>query len=161
LGTEAEGLLKSPLVRAPRGPDTLSCAAEEASPARIGGYTVLRKLGEGGMGLVYLAEQTNPPRKVAIKLVASPNWHSVAHQRFRIEAEATARLQHPHIVEIFEVGEHDGRPFLVLEYLDGGSLTERLRRQPVGPAEAAVLIQTLARAIHFAHCQGFIHRDLK
>jgi WD40 repeat protein len=162
LGTEAEGLLKSPLVRSPRQPSpTPGFSSEEGQrPARIGDHTILHKLGAGGMGLVYLAEQTNPPRKVALKLLASPDRHETA-QRFRIEAEAIACLQHPHIVEIFEVGEHEGRPFLVLEYLEGGSLSERLAHQTMGPAEAAGLIQTLARAIHFAHCQGFIHRDLK
>jgi WD40 repeat protein len=162
LDIEAVDVLRSPLVRPPREPDTWpGPPSADASPARIGGYAILRKLGEGGMGLVYLAEQTDPPRTVALKLLATHDRLASAQRRFRIEAEATARLQHPHIVEIFEVGEHNGRPFLALEYLDGGSLDERLKKGTMDLNEAAGLIQTLARAIHFAHCQGFIHRDLK
>jgi WD40 repeat protein len=162
LDTEAEGRLRSPLVREPHDPSTHSDpVAGQACPARIGDYSILGLLGEGGVGRVYLAQQTSPPRKVALKLLASSEQDEAARQRFRVEAEASARLQHPHIVEIFEVGEDGGRPFLVLEFLEGGSLADRLRQQTMGASEAVVLLQTLARAIHFAHCQGFVHRDLK
>src|SRR5204862_416013 len=81
--------------------------------------------------------------------------------RFRIEAEAVARLQHPNIVQIFDIGEADGAPFLALELLEGGSLAERARRSPQPPGEAARLVQTLARAVQHAHEQGVVHRDLK
>ena len=81
--------------------------------------------------------------------------------RFRAEAEAAARLQHPHIVQIYEVGEHEGRPFCVLEYVSGGSLAQRLARAPLTPLRAAELAVTLARAMHDAHEAGIVHRDLK
>src|SRR5207248_5144144 len=81
--------------------------------------------------------------------------------RFRAEAVAVARLQHPNIVQVFETGEHDGQPYVVLEYVPGGSLAQLLTGAPVGPAAAAALVETLARAVHYAHGRGVIHRDLK
>src|SRR5262249_14198135 len=81
--------------------------------------------------------------------------------RFRLEAEAVARLQHPNIVQVFEVGEDDGCPYLALEYVEGGSLTDRLGGSPLPVQMAAQLVETLAPAVHFAHRQGIVHRDLK
>src|SRR5204863_9580708 len=77
------------------------------------------------------------------------------------EAVAVARLQHPNIVQVFEAGEHDGRPYVVLEYVPGGSLARLLTGRPVPPADAARLVEALARAVHYAHQRGVIHRDLK
>ena len=82
-------------------------------------------------------------------------------QRFRTEAEAIARLQHPHIVQIFEVGEHDHLPFFALEYCAGGSLGKKLAGTPLPPLQAAALLEKLARAMHAAHLKGILHRDLK
>ena len=162
LATGAGGRLKSPLVRRPRAEDTPGWPyAEEPPPARVGDYAILRKIGQGGMGVVFLAEQTNPPRTVALKVLGASDRFPAARERLRVEAESIARLQHPHIVEIFEVGEHDGRPFLVLAYLDGGSLEERLREGVPRPAAAAALVRTLAPPNHIAHSPGVIHRDLK
>src|SRR5581483_5811024 len=81
--------------------------------------------------------------------------------RFRLEAEAVARLQHPNIVQVYEIGECGGLPFFALEYVDGGSLAARLRGAPQPPSEAARLVETLARAVHAAHEAGIVHRDLK
>jgi WD40 repeat protein/serine/threonine protein kinase len=128
----------------------------------VAGYEILSVLGRGGMGVVFLAQQTHLKREVALKMLpsrfqeASENFH-----RFRAEAEAIALAQHPNIVQIYEVGEMGGRPFLALEYVDGGSLAKRLQSGPVPPIQAARWIQKLAQAIHFAHLRGIIHRDLK
>ncbi len=130
--------------------------------SRIGQYSVIRELGHGGMGVVYLAEQVNLRRLVALKVIrhgidATPRERA----RFRAEAEAVARLQHPNIVQIHEVGEQDGVYYLSLEFVEGGSLDRRLASTPQDPRAAARLTQTLARAVHHAHQRGILHRDLK
>src|SRR5260370_21837186 len=86
---------------------------------------------------------------------------STQELRCRLEAELAARMQHPNIVQLYEIGVHEGRPFLAMEWVDGGSLADRLDGKPWPPAEAAQLIETLARAIHAAHSEGVVHRDLK
>lgn len=126
------------------------------------GYEILGELGRGGMGVVYLARQTELDRVVALKVIhaglgARPNYLA----RFRNEARAVASLHHPHIVQIYEVGEHNGQPFFSLEYIDGGSLAQHCGGQPMGIDQAARLVATLARAIHAAHEKGLVHRDLK
>jgi serine/threonine protein kinase/tetratricopeptide (TPR) repeat protein len=125
-------------------------------------YEVLEELGKGGMGVVYKARQKGLNRLVALKMILAGR-HAGAGKlaRFRTEAEAIARLQHPNIVQIFEVGEYQGAPFLALEYCDGGSLEEALAGTPLPPRPAAALLETLARAVHVAHQVGVIHRDLK
>jgi len=137
-------------------------APRHASPIEVPGYEILEPLGHGGMGVVYKARQLKLKRLVALKKVLS-GAHAAPEQlaRFKIEAEAAARLQHPNIVQIYEVGEHDGLPYLALEYVDGGSLAQHLGGRPLPPRQAAELIETLARAIHHAHERGVIHRDLK
>ncbi|MCY2978462.1 MAG: protein kinase [Planctomycetota bacterium] len=129
---------------------------------RVSGYEVLELIGRGGMGIVYKALQVNLNRLVALKMVlagdlAGPETLS----RFRAEARAVAQLQHPNLVQIYEVGEHHGRPYLAFEYVAGGGLDQRLRGEPQPPSAAARLIATLAHAIQFAHARGIIHRDLK
>ncbi len=128
----------------------------------VPGYRVLGVLGRGGMGVVYRAWQVAARRLVALKMIRS-GAHAAPQElaRFRTEAEAAARLRHPNIVQIYEVGEHDGLPFFSLEYVDGGSLAERLDGTPLAPARAAALVEALATAIHHAHTQGVVHRDLK
>jgi serine/threonine protein kinase len=114
------------------------------------------------MGVVYKARQVALNRVVALKMIlAGGHAGAEARARFRAEAEAVARLQHPNIVQVFEVGEHEGRPFFSLEFVDGGSLQGRLDGTPQAPAEAAALVRTLARAMHAAHEKGVVHRDLK
>lgn len=131
-------------------------------PQFIGDYEILGTLGRGGMGVVYKAKQRKLKRVVALKRILGGE-HATDEdlRRFRQEAEASARLQHPNIVQIFEIGEHDGKPFFSLEYLDGGSLASKLANSPQAPFLAAHMTAILARAIHFAHLRGVIHRDLK
>jgi serine/threonine protein kinase/Tfp pilus assembly protein PilF len=146
-------------------PHTLAEAVRTPVPAdrpSIPGYEILGVLGRGGMGVVYKARQLSLNRIVAIKKIrAGVDAGPEELARFRGEAEAAACLQHPHIVQIHEVGEVDGRPYLVLEYVDGGSLAERLARMPQPTHAAAALVETLARAMHYAHQHSIIHRDLK
>jgi WD40 repeat protein/serine/threonine protein kinase len=129
----------------------------------ITGYEIVGELGRGGMGVVYKARQTKLNRVVALKMVLS-GQHAGKDDlyRFRTEAEAVACLQHENIVQIYEVGEQDGRPYFSLEYVPGGTLDDKLEREaPLPPANAARLMETLARAVHVAHQHGIIHRDLK
>jgi tetratricopeptide (TPR) repeat protein len=127
----------------------------------VAGYEILEELGEGGMGVVYKARQLALNRVVALKMIRGAHAGAEELARFRIEAEAVARLQHPNIVQIYEVGQQDGRPFFSLEYVDGGSL-DKLQARTLMPArQAAALVETLARAMHYAHQRGVVHRDLK
>jgi eukaryotic-like serine/threonine-protein kinase len=132
------------------------------------GYEILGEIGRGGMAVVYKARQLDLNRVVAVKVLRSGGLlRDEDAARVRREAEAVARLQHPHVVQIHEVGEWDGEPFLALEYVPGGTLADALtagqRQGTVGvPATAAAgLVETLARAVHYAHEQGIVHRDLK
>jgi tetratricopeptide (TPR) repeat protein len=136
-------------------------AAPGELPA-VPGYEVLGELGRGGMGVVYQARHLSLQRVVALKMILS-GGHAGPEElaRFRAEAEAQARLQHPNIVQIYEVGEAGGRPYVALEYVDGGSLAQRLAGTPQPARPAAQLVETLARAVHHAHQCGLIHRDLK
>jgi serine/threonine-protein kinase len=131
---------------------------EDLPPA----YEVLAELGRGGMGIVYKARHRALNRVVALKmLVAGSLARPEQLARFRTEAEAVARLQHPNVVQIFEVGEHNGRPYLALEFVDGPTLARQCGRTPQPAHTAARLVETLARAVHEAHRQGIVHRDLK
>jgi serine/threonine-protein kinase len=114
------------------------------------------------MSVVYRARQAHPAREVALKvLLAGSHAPAERRARFLAEADAIARLRHPNIVQVFEVGRHDGLPFLVLELVGGGSLSQALGGVPRPPREAVALVETLARAVHYAHTQGVVHRDLK
>ncbi len=126
------------------------------------GYEVLRELGRGGMGVVYQARQLGLNRVVAIKMILSgPYAGDERRQRFRAEAEAVARLQHPNIVQVHEVGEHAGTPFFSMEFCPGGALDRKLNATPLPASEAARLVETLARAVQAAHEKAVVHRDLK
>jgi formylglycine-generating enzyme required for sulfatase activity len=128
----------------------------------IPGYEILGICGHGGMGVVYRARQLGANRLVALKMLRAVEHASPTDRlRFQIETEAVARLQHAHIVQLYEVGEVRGQPFFSLEFCDGGTLTEQLKKQRPTPREAAALIETLARAMHYAHLRGVVHRDLK
>lgn len=128
----------------------------------LSNYDLVGVLGHGGMGVVYKARHRLLGRHVALKMFQPgrrPTPRELA--RFRMEAEAIARLQHPNIVQIFEVGEANGLPFIALELVEGGTLAERLEHERLTPAAAATLIEVLARAVHHAHERDIIHRDLK
>jgi serine/threonine protein kinase/WD40 repeat protein/tetratricopeptide (TPR) repeat protein len=127
----------------------------------VPGYEILKELGRGGMGVVYWAWQPGLNRVVALKMVlAGAHAGSQELARFRTEAEAVARLQHPHIVQVYEVGRLDNCPYMALEYVDGGSLAQKLAGTPLPANQAAQLLETLGRAIHYAHQRGIVHRDL-
>jgi eukaryotic-like serine/threonine-protein kinase len=128
----------------------------------VPGYELLEELGRGGMGVVYKARQMSLGRVVALKMLlpASPvDAQTLA--RFRTEAEALARLHHPNIVPIYDIGSTEERPFFSMEFVDGPSLAMVLEGRPQDPRTCAALIETLARAVHAVHLCGIIHRDLK
>jgi WD40 repeat protein/serine/threonine protein kinase len=128
----------------------------------IPGYELLEEIGRGGMGVVYKARQVQLNRIVALKMILSGS-HACADElaRFRLEAQAIGRLQHPNIVQVHEVDDHQGTAYLSLEYVDGGTLSQKLGNKPQPPRSAAQLVMFLARAVHAAHQAGIVHRDLK
>ena len=154
----------SPAPTMPADESLPAAPATDAAPAPsfVAGYEVVGELGRGGMGVVYKARQPGLKRLVALKMIlAGSHAGAGVIGRFRAEAEAVARLQHPNIVQVYEVGEHDGRPFLSLELVDGGSLAQRVSEGPLTGHAAAELVATVARAVHHAHRAGVVHRDLK
>jgi serine/threonine protein kinase/WD40 repeat protein len=127
----------------------------------IPGYESIHELGRGGMGVVYWAWQSSLSRPVALKMIlAGAHAGAEVLARFRTEAEAVARLHHPNIVQIYDVGWHGPCPYMALEYVNGGSLARRLRGTPLPARETAGIVENLARAIHYAHERGVVHRDL-
>jgi WD40 repeat protein/predicted Ser/Thr protein kinase len=147
LGALAFGLVEPP----PEMPST-----------RAGDYELLRELGRGGMGVVYEARQRSLNRRVAVKMLLAGAWARPEFKpRFRAEAEAAARLRHPGIVAIHEIGELDGQPFFAMELVAGPSLGELVRTQPLAPRRAARYVRQAAEAIAHAHAAGVLHRDLK
>jgi tetratricopeptide (TPR) repeat protein len=143
-------------------PDSVTPGTVRSVGTRIPGYDLLEKLGEGGMGVVYRARQVALNRLVAVKMIRGGGRARPEHfARLRIEAETIARLRHPHLLQIYDVGVVGDLPFLALELLDGGSLNDRLASTPQPGRNAAESMVLLARAIHAAHQVGIIHRDLK
>jgi WD40 repeat protein len=126
------------------------------------GYELLGELGRGGMGVVYKARDTRLGRIVALKMVLS-GAHAADRDlaRFQAEAEAVARLSHPHVVPIFEIGRHAGLPYFTLEFCPGGTLADKVRAAPLAPTDAARVVAQVARGVAAAHAAGVVHRDLK
>jgi serine/threonine-protein kinase len=137
-------------------------SVSKSGPHQVAGYEILEVLGRGSMGVVYKALQPGLKRVVALKMILAGD-HADDHDlaRFHTEAEAAAQLQNPHIVQVYEVGEQDGLPFLSQEYVNGGSLKARLGGKPQPVQAAGQMVQVLAQAMDFAHKQGIVHRDLK
>ncbi|HYH64224.1 MAG TPA: serine/threonine-protein kinase [Urbifossiella sp.] len=137
----------------PAGPD---------APPDVPGYDVVREVSRGGMGVVYEARQRSLGRSVALKLVlGDARAEGVALSRFLVESQATARVHHPHVVQVYDSGETGGRPYLVMEFCPGGTLADRLKGGRMDPAAAAGLLHQLAGGVAAAHVWGIVHRDLK
>jgi serine/threonine-protein kinase len=171
LADELRGLWGAVMVAEATGsnsPTTLTAEPQETPsgvlelPCALAGYELIEELGRGGMGVVYRARQLALDREVAIKMILRGQMASEADkQRFRAEAEAAARLDHPNIVPVYEVGELEDRPFFSMKHIAGRTLTELLAERPLPAREAARILATVSRAIHFAHQKGVLHRDLK
>lgn len=151
--TERLGEATGGWLPAPAAPEAIGC---------VGPYRLLDLLGSGGMGAVYKARDARLKRVVALKMIlAGPRADRERLVRFRREAELVSRLRHANIVQIFDIGEHEGRPYYTMELIEGGSLAGRLARGPLASRAAAELIELLARAVNHAHENGVLHRDLK
>jgi serine/threonine protein kinase len=134
----------------------------EPPPPKFGDYELIAEVARGGMGVVYRALQVSLGRVVALKMILAGRLADDEDvERFRREAEAAARLQHPNIVAIFEIGEIDGHHFFTMEYIEGASLAKKLATGPLPSRVAAGYLRKIARAVHHAHRQGVVHRDLK
>ncbi len=149
--------------------DTLSAGSSATTPLaphqsmveRLGGYRLLKQIGQGGMGVVFLAVQESLDRTVAVKLIRGGNAPAEAIQRFEQEAKAAASLKHPNIVAVHEFGQHDGAPYLSMEFVAGASLSDLTSERPLPPREAAAYMVAIADAIQCAHDARILHRDLK
>ena len=131
-------------------------------PIDFGDYELLEEIGRGGQGVVYRARQKSLNRTVALKVIGLGQWATKAHlKRFRLEAEAAARLDHPCIVPIYEIGERESSCYFSMKLVEGGQLDEVVRREPMPIRRAAELIAKLARTVHYAHEHGILHRDIK
>jgi len=153
---------RPPTVPADEAPGLWPRAETTGGTAAVPGYEILAELGRGGMGVVYKARHVGLNRVVALKMILA-GGHAGPDDlaRFRREAEAVARLKHPNVVQIYDIGEAGGLPYFSLEFVEGGSLDRRLAGTPLPPIEAAALMETLARAMAAAHAAGLVHRDLK
>src|SRR3989440_2280813 len=144
------------------GPDGKKAARAAEMLGELGDYELLEEIGRGGQGVVFRARQKSLNRTVALKVISLGEWASKAHlKRFRLEAEAAARLEHPGIVPIHEVGERDGQCYFSMKFIEGGQLDEVARREPISIRRAVELIAKVARIVHYAHEHGILHRDIK
>ncbi len=133
----------------------------DGSPARIGHYAITRKLGEGGMGVVYAARDERLERTVAVKTMSSLGSDETARKRFWREARAAAAVNHPNVCQIYEIGEDEGTLFIAMEFLEGEALAERLRQGPLNVSQTMSIGLEMLAALSALHARGLIHRDLK
>ena len=137
-------------------------AASLGFPRFVGEFRLIDEIARGGMGIVYRARQMSLNRLVAIKMILAGAFASPdVVRRFRFEAQAAAKLQHPNIVTIYEVGEDHGQHFLAMELVDGHNLAEHVRDEPLSPRKAAQYLRAITCAVDYAHGKGILHRDLK
>jgi serine/threonine protein kinase len=142
--------------------DNFGNAPLAGAEPQVVGYDILGVLGRGAMGVVYKARQRGLKRFVALKMILSGDYASSEElARFHIEAEAIATLQHPNIVQIYDIGDHDGKPFLSLEFVEGESLAKKISGNPLPSRDAAETVRAMAQAMQYAHSKSIIHRDLK
>jgi serine/threonine protein kinase len=133
----------------------------ESLPARVGRYAILRKLGQGGMGVVYAARDPRLERTVALKTMSSLTGDETERRRFQREARAAASVNHPNVCQIYEIGEEEGELFIAMELLEGEPLADRMRRGPMSVAEALPIGLSVLAALSALHARGVVHRDLK
>ncbi len=156
---QSANLKKAPtLFPAPTPKTTLE---KMSAPQRIGPYEITGKLGEGGMGVVYSANDTRLSRPVALKMILDSGDDEESRKRFLREAQAAARVTHPNICRLYDLGEVDGRPYIVMELLEGESISQRLRRGPMPLAEALQAMLSILSALEALHRASIVHRDLK
>jgi serine/threonine protein kinase/tetratricopeptide (TPR) repeat protein len=162
------GVGDSGRVEQPAGEDRASASQDKTTAqaaellGELGDYELLEEVGRGGQGVVFRARQKSLNRTVALKVISLGQWASKAHlKRFRLEAEAAARLEHPGIVPIHEVGERDGSCYFSMKFVEGGQLDEVARREPMPIRRAVELIAKVAHTVHYAHEHGILHRDIK
>src|SRR5437588_277063 len=146
----------------PRAPDGKKAARAAELLGELGDYELLEEVGRGGQGVVFRARQKSLNRTAALKVISLGEWASKAHlKRFRLEAEAAARLEHPGIVPIHEVGERDGQCYFSMKFVEGGQLDEVTKLEPMSIRQAVELIAKVTRTVHYAHEHGILHRDIK
>jgi serine/threonine protein kinase len=141
--------------------DAGSAPVRNDLPARIGHYAITRKIGEGGMGIVYAARDQRLERSVALKTMSARAYDETARQRFWREARAAASINHPNVCQIYEIGEEDGALFIAMELLEGEALVEHLRQGPLSVSEAVQVALGILAALSALHGKGIVHRDLK
>src|SRR5215475_5915200 len=161
---EPEGLCAACVLETSLGMvhEEVNGAGSPDMPDELGDYQLMEEIGCGGQGVVFRARQKSLNRIVALKVIGLGRWATKAHlKRFRLEAEAAARLEHSGIVPIHEVGERDGSCYFSMKFIEGGQLDAVAKREPMSIRRAAELIAKVARTIHYAHEHGILHRDIK